>query len=79
MPRPLELCSLATNGTQEPRTSSGTGIYHVMLRGINRQDIFEEQSDYQQFLIRLQNLVDPIDDNGEHIPSYFHGDCFLSN
>ena len=34
MPRPLELCSLATNGTQEPRTSSGTGIYHVMLRGI---------------------------------------------
>ena len=57
---------------RQPRTSSGTGIYHVMLRGINRQDIFEEQEDYQQFLIRLQNLVDPIDDNGEHIPSYFH-------
>jgi len=54
---------------RQPRTSSGTGIYHVMLRGINRQDIFEEQEDYQQFLIRLQNLVDPIDDNGEHIPS----------
>ena len=81
MPRPLELCSLATNGTQEPRTSSGTGIYHVMLRGINRQDIFEEQEDYQQFLIRLQNLVDPIDDNGEHIPSYFHvyAYCLMSN
>ena len=64
---------------RQPRTSSGTGIYHVMLRGINRQDIFEEQEDYQQFLIRLQNLVDPIDDNGEHIPSYFHvGDRNLS-
>ena len=28
-----------------PRTGrkhSATGIYHVMLRGINRQDIFEE-------------------------------------
>lgn len=32
---------------RQPRTSSGTGIYHVMLRGINRQDIFEEQEDYQ--------------------------------
>jgi REP element-mobilizing transposase RayT len=52
-----------------------------MLRGINRQDIFEEQEDYQQFLIRLQNLVDPIDDNGEHIPSYFHvyAYCLMSN
>ena len=28
-----------------PRTSreiSGTGIYHVMLRGINKQDIFDD-------------------------------------
>ncbi len=48
---------------RQPRTSSGTGIYHVMLRGINRQDIFEEQEDYQQFLIRLQNLVDPTTDD----------------
>ena len=31
---------------RQPRTSSGTGIYHVMLRGINRQDIFEEQEAY---------------------------------
>jgi hypothetical protein len=28
------------------REQSGTGIYHVMLRGINRQDIFEEPEDY---------------------------------
>ena len=42
---------------RQPRKSSGTGIYHVMLRGINRQDIFEEQEDYQQFLIRLPNHV----------------------
>ena len=27
---------------RQERTKSGTGIYHVMLRGINRQDIFEE-------------------------------------
>jgi hypothetical protein len=24
----------------------GTGIYHVMMRGINHQNIFEEQEDY---------------------------------
>ena len=24
------------------RKNGGTGIYHVMLRGINRQDIFED-------------------------------------
>lgn len=26
------------------RKKSGTGVYHVMLRGINRQDIFEDYS-----------------------------------
>ena len=36
-----------------PRTGrkhSATGIYHVMLRGINRQDIFEEPEDYWEFI-----------------------------
>lgn len=28
--------------TYQPRKRSGTGIYHVMFRGINRQDIFED-------------------------------------
>jgi hypothetical protein len=28
------------------RKKSGTGIYHVMVRGINRQDIFEDEEDY---------------------------------
>ena len=51
---------------RQARKESGTGIYHVMMRGINRQNIFEEQEDYQQFLNRLQNLVDPMDDIGEH-------------
>ena len=34
----------------------GTGIYHVMLRGINRQDIFEEAEDYWTF-IRILSAV----------------------
>ena len=32
------------------RQLSKTGIYHVMLRGINKQLIFEEPEDYSQFL-----------------------------
>ena len=27
------------------REKSGTGVYHVMLRGINRQDIFEDEEE----------------------------------
>jgi len=34
---------------RKPRESSGTGIYHVMLRGINRQDIFDDTEDYWTF------------------------------
>jgi len=30
------------NMARQIRKKSGTGIYHVMLRGINRQDIFED-------------------------------------
>ena len=39
------------------RKQSGTGIYHVMLRGINRQDIFEEAEDYWSF-IRILSAED---------------------
>jgi len=32
------------------REKSSTGIYHVMLRGINKQIIFEDNEDYEKFL-----------------------------
>ena len=35
------------------RLQSGTSIYHIMLRGINRQDIFEEPEDYWTFINML--------------------------
>ena len=35
---------------RQAREKSSTGIYHVMLRGINQQQIFEEQEDYLKFL-----------------------------
>ena len=35
---------------RQARKESRTGIYHVMLRGINRQDIFEDAEDYMRML-----------------------------
>jgi len=33
---------------RQARKESSTGIFHVMMRGINHQNIFEEQEDYYQ-------------------------------
>ena len=35
---------------RKQREKSGTGIYHVMMRSINHQDIFENSGDYWKFL-----------------------------
>ena len=45
------------------REQSGTGIYHVMLRGINRQDIFEESDDYQTFINILSGVQAKLEDD----------------
>lgn len=42
--------------SRQARKQSGTGIYHVMLRGINRQDIFEDDEDYTMFVRILSGL-----------------------
>ena len=42
---------------QMPRTErkkSTSGVYHVMLRGINQQQIFEDEEDYLRFLSILR-------------------------
>ena len=41
----------------QARESSGTGIYHVMMRGVNHQNIFQEQEDYYQFLNTLDMMA----------------------
>ena len=50
---------------RQARRHSNTGIYHVMLRGINRQDLFHEESDYLFFLERLHLLAHPKDERNE--------------
>ncbi|MCR4772460.1 MAG: transposase, partial [Oscillospiraceae bacterium] len=37
------------------RKKSASGVYHVILRGINRQTIFEEDEDYRKFLEVLRD------------------------
>lgn len=39
------------------REKSSTNIYHVMLRGINRQDIFEDNEDKKFFLLIVRDCV----------------------
>lgn len=36
------------------RKLSNSGIYHIMLRGINRQAIFKDDEDYQRFINTLK-------------------------
>lgn len=54
------------------RRLSITGIYHVILRGVNRYAIFEEEKDYKKM---LQILVDLQEDIQFDIFAY----CLLSN
>ena len=35
---------------RQARRKSESGIYHIMLRGINQQQIFEDVEDYEKFL-----------------------------
>ena len=54
-----------------PRTGrkhSVTGIYHVMFRGINRQDIFEDDEDYRKMLSCLEGLVERRNEEGIRHP-----------
>ena len=68
---------------RQERTKSGTGIYHVMLRGINKQDIFEDDEDYLQMTSCLQGLTERYDENGVTVETVYHTDGelkeFLSN
>lgn len=44
--------------SRPPRRLSETGLYHVIFRGINRMDIFEEEADYNKFLEIMQKQKD---------------------
>ena len=49
---------------RQKRLHNATGSYHVMLRGINRQDIFEDDEDHLQMIACLRGLTERYDENG---------------
>jgi len=54
--------------TRKLRSASDSGIYHVILRGVNRQDIFENEKDFLKFLSLMERLTSPVDETGRQIP-----------
>lgn len=66
---------------RQPRQASGTGIYHVMMRGINHQNIFEDTEDYYQFITTLDRIRVQYDDNGLPCGTNctYYAYCLMSN
>lgn len=57
---------------RQPRQLSGTGFYHVVFRGINRQLIFEEENDFVFLLQALHQLK-------VEMEFEIHAYCLMSN
>lgn len=57
---------------RKPREKSATGIYHIMMRGINRQNIFEDEEDHLKFMQTLEKYKDK---SGYYIYAY----CLMGN
>lgn len=66
---------------RQSRQTSGTGIYHVMLRGINQQNIFEVPEDYWKFIRLLDQTIHPKDEFGHLLPPRctIYAYCLMSN
>lgn len=64
------------------RKECGYGIYHVMMRGINRQAIFDDDEDCQRFMDILADLPFQHDDDGRLLPirtCAIYAWCLMSN
>ena len=66
---------------RQTRQISGTGIYHVMLRGINHQDIFEDAQDFWKFLKLMDQQVHPTDELKKPLPPrcIIYAYCLMTN
>ena len=77
----LERTNNNTIMPRKQREKSVTGIYHVMMRGINHQDIFEDRGDYWKFLKLLRMQTFPEDKQGKPLPPHLtvYAYCLMSN
>jgi len=41
---------------RKPREKSETGIYHIIVRGINQQDIFHDEEDFDKYLGAIKKI-----------------------
>ena len=63
------------------RNKTSTGIYHVMMRGINHQNIFEEEEDYYRFLTTLDMMAQGYKPDGTPTERNYtlYAYCLMSN
>ena len=54
---PHYLTNIRFEMSRQSRVISKTGIYHVLIRGINRQQIFGARNDYRKFISFLQEIT----------------------
>ena len=66
---------------RQARKESGTGIFHVMMRGINHQNIFEDEEDNYQFINTLDRMRVRYDDDGKPCGTncIFYAYCLMGN
>ena len=66
---------------RQPRQTSDTGIHHIMMRGINHQNIFYDEEDYYQFINTLDRMRVRYDDEGLPCGTNYtlYAYCLMSN
>ncbi len=66
---------------RQPRIPSNTGVFHVIMRGINHQNIFEDEEDYYQFINTLDRMRKRYDDEGIVCGTNctYYAYCLMSN
>ena len=66
---------------RQARRESSTGIFHVMMRGINHQNIFEDEEDNYQFINTLERMRVRYDDDGKPCGTncLYYAYCLMGN
>ena len=63
---------------RQARTTSAINVYHAILRGVNKQQVLEDDEDYIRFLNVLRRQIQPdVDAQGQtfqprcHVYAYY--------
>ena len=66
---------------RQARQQSPTGVYHVMMRGINRSDIFHDETDFMKMEKILRIVSSPVIKNDNPVPAgcALYAYCLMSN